>query len=113
MALSDVGANIATSLLAQTGSEWTYSRAPVSGTVNFYKSDLPPMIVEGGQGQVTEITMASFRGLVSEFQALFSTPLRQDRITDGTTTYEVQPMVDKCFYVVGGLIHIHAKQVKT
>lgn len=111
MGLSDVGARIATSLLAQTGSAWTYSRGATTGTINFYKSDLPPAIVDNGKGQATEITMASFRGLVSEFEALFAKPQTGDKITDGTLTYGVQPVLDKCFYVVDGLMHIHAKRI--
>ena len=118
MALSDVGANIAASLLEQTGSDWTYSRGSVSGTFQLYKSDLPPEVVESGNGQVTEIIMVSFRGLAAmasrnsrTFAALFEKPAVGDRITNGTLTYQVQPIFDKCFYTVGGLIHIHAKKV--
>lgn len=111
MALSDVGTNLVTSLLAETGSNWTYSRGPTTGTVEFYKADLPPVIVDNGMGQATEIIMASFRGLASTFTALFDKPLRGDKLTDGTTSYEVQPILDKCYYTVGGLIHLHAKRV--
>lgn len=110
MALSDVGTNLATSLLAATGSNWTYSRGATTGTISFYKSDLPPTLIDNGAGQVTEIIMASFRGLFSSLSA-FGNPARGDRITDGTTTWEVQPVLDKCFYTVGGMVHIHAKRV--
>lgn len=111
MALSDVGTNLATSLLYATGSDWAYSRGQTSGTVSFYRADLPPLIVDNGMGQAVEVIMTSFRGLLSEFTALFEKPLRGDKITDGTTTYEVQPIQDKCYYTVGGLLHIHAKRV--
>lgn len=113
MALSDVGENIAASLLAQTGSEWTYSRGSISSTLQLYKADLQPEVVESGTGQVTEIIMASFRGVAATFAALFEKPAVGDRVTNGTLTYQVQPIVDKCFYTVGGLIHIHAKRVAT
>ena len=102
---------LAAELLSNSGSEWTYSRGATTGTINFYKSDLPPAIVDNGKGQATEITMASFRGLVSEFEALFAKPQSGDKITDGTLSYGVQPVLDKCFYVVGGLIHVQAKRI--
>lgn len=111
MALSDVGAAIATSLLDQTGSDWTYSRGPTTGTVTFYKADLPPVLIDNGSGLITEVVMASFRGVAATFLGLFGKPLKFDRITDGTKSYEVNPIVDKCYYTVGGLIHIHAKEV--
>lgn len=112
MALSDVGARIAASLLEQTGSDWTYSRGATTGTISFYKSDLPPIIVDGGNGQITEVIMATFRGLFTALAA-FGNPARGDRITDGTATFEVQPILDKCFYTVGGMVHIHTKRVAT
>lgn len=111
MALSDVGTNLTTSLLDQTGSDWSYSRGVTTGTLKLYRSDLPPMIVDGGAGQAVEVIMASFRGLATDFAALFATPGRGDRITNGVLNYEVQPIMDKVFYTVGGLIHIHAKRV--
>lgn len=111
MALSEVGTNLGTSFVAREGSDWSYSRGPTSGTVTLYRADLPPVLIDNGNGQLTEIIMASFRGLWSEFTALFEKPLRGDKITDGTTTYEVQPITDKCYYTVGGLLHIHAKRV--
>jgi hypothetical protein len=111
MSLSGVGTALVTSLLAQTGSNWTYTQANTTGTLSLYKGDLPPVIVDNGMGQVTEIIMASFRGLRSDFEALCANPLRGDKLTDGTTTYNVQPILDKCFYTVGGMIHIHAKRV--
>ena len=109
--LGDVGSMLAAELLSNSGSDWTYSRGATTGTLNFHKSDLPPAIVDNGKGQATEITMASFRGLVSEFEALFAKPQTGDKITNGTLTYGVQPVLDKCFYVVDGMMHIHAKRI--
>ena len=111
MALSNVGTNLATSLVDSSGSDWTYSRGPASGSVGFYKADLPPVIVDNGMGQATEAIMASFRGVAFQFAALFDKPLRGDKVTDGTTYYEVQPIFDKCYYLIEGMIHIHAKRV--
>lgn len=113
MALSDVGARIASSLLDQTGSDWTYSRGGTSEAIRLYQADLPPEVTETASGQVTEIIMASFRGVAADFPAVFANPQSGDRITNGTLTYQVQPLIDKCFYTVGGLIHIHAKRIAT
>lgn len=96
--------------LAREGSDWTYTRGATTGTIAFYKADLPPSLVDSGTGQLTEVIMASFRGLFTSLAA-FDKPLRGDKITDGTLTYEVQPIIDKCYYAVGGLVHIHAKRV--
>ena len=99
------------SFLAREGSNWTYTRpGQAAATIKFYKADLPPTLIDNGTGQLTEIIMASFRGLFTALAA-FDKPLRGDKITDGTLTYEVQPIIDKCFYTVGGLVHIHAKRV--
>lgn len=113
MALSGVGSALATSLLAQTGSDWEYSRGPTNATIRFYKADLPPIIIDGGNGQLTEILMASFRGIAADFPDDLGHPTRGDRITNDTLTYEVQAVVDKCWYTIGGMIHIHAKKVAT
>lgn len=103
---------MAQSLLDQTGSDWTYSRGATSATVTLYKSDgPPPAVVEVAPGQLTEIDQASFRGLTADLTA-FTEPRRGDRIQDATEAYEVWPMADKCYYTVGGMIHIHAKRVK-
>ena len=110
MNLSDVATQLAGDMLDQTGSDWTYSRATLTATVELFKSDLPPTLVDTGTGQLTEIIMASFRGLASSLTA-FDKPQHGDKITDGTLTYQVQPVIDKCFYTVGGLIHIHAKRI--
>jgi hypothetical protein len=59
---------------------------------------------------LTEVILASFRGLNAGL-ATFGKPARGDRLTDGTLVYEVQPLVDKCFYTVGGMLHIHAKRI--
>lgn len=111
MALADVGTNLGMFFVEREGSDWTYSRGQTTATVTLYKADLPPMLIDNGMGQVTEIIMASFRSLFSEFSAVFDKPLRGDKITDGTTNYEVQPLTDKCYYTIGGLLHIHAKRV--
>ena len=98
------------SFLSREGSDWTYSRATQTATIRFYKADVLPALVDTGTGQLTEIIMASFRGLASSLTA-FDKPQHGDKITDGTLTYQVQPVIDKCFYTVGGLIHIHAKRI--
>lgn len=109
MALSDVGANLATSLLEQTGSEWTYKRGPLCETVRFYKSEGAPVAIENG-GQVTEQIIVTFRGLTSSLAA-FGPPQSGDSVSNGTSIYTVRPLIDKCYHTVGGMIHINAKQV--
>lgn len=100
------------SFLTREGSEHTYSRGATSATVNLYRADLQPVVVNDSSGQLTEIILASFRGLTTDL-ARFDTPREGDRITDGTLTYEVRPVVDKCYYTIGGMTHIHAKRIKT
>ena len=112
MALKDVGTNLVGSLLDQTGSVWTYTRGATSASLTLYFSDgsNTPIVVDKGNGELIEIIMATFRGLVTDFSA-FGEPKRGDKITNGTERYEVQPQMDKCSYQVGGMLHIHAKQV--
>lgn len=97
------------SLLLNDGRVFTYSRGTLSMSITLYQRN-SPAIRDDGNGMVIEETLQSFRGKASDMGTM-GDPQRFDRITDGTRTFEVQPAGDKCFYVVHGLIHIHAKQV--
>lgn len=110
MNLSDVASAVAVKLLAKTGSSWTYKRGIQTATLTLFKSDQPPVVIDQGNGLVIEATVVSFRGKVSDFTA-FEKPKNGDKITDGTATFEVMQLGDKCYYTVGGLMHIHTKQV--
>lgn len=110
MSLADVATEVAEALLEDSGSNWTYSRGATRATISLYKSDQPPIAIDQGSGLIVEVIQTSFRGLVSSF-ADFGNPKQGDKITDGASTYEVRPVADKCYYTIGGLIHIHAVQV--
>ncbi len=97
-------------MLTHAGSDWTYRRGQQTDTVTLNKSDQQPVVTDNGSGLITEVITASFRGVASDLSD-FGEPKRGDKITDGTLTYEVRPIVDKCFYTVGSLIHIHAQRV--
>jgi hypothetical protein len=106
----DVGvASMVTTLLANAGSSWTYSRGATTAAITFYQND-SPAATDNGIGYVTEITIGAFRGLYSAMGS-FGDPQKFDRLTNGVLTFEVQPVNDRCFYVTNGMIHIHAKQV--
>lgn len=107
--LSDGVVSMVTTLLANAGSAWTYSRGPTTASITFYQND-STAITDNGNGMVTEITVGAFRGLYSAMGS-FGDPQKFDRITNGVVTFEVQPVNDRCFYVTEGMIHIHAKQV--
>lgn len=99
------------SFLSREGSAFTYSRGASIATITFYKSDQPPFLMDDGQGMTTEILMTDFRGSVASLAA-FVTPQQFDRITDGTTVYEVQPKIgNKVYHIVGGMVHIYTKRV--
>lgn len=97
------------SLLSSDGRAFTYSRGSQSISITLYQRN-SPAIRDNGDGMVIEETLESFRGKASDMGSL-GEPQRFDKITDGTQMFEVQPVGDKVFYVVHGLLHIHAKQV--
>lgn len=88
---------------------WTYKRGIQTASITFVKSDLPPQIIDSG-GHITEMIVSVFRCVVSDFTA-FGTPQSGDKITDGTNTYSVQALADKCYHTIGGMLHINTKQV--
>lgn len=110
MNLSGVGAAIASKLKSRTGTEWTYNRGITSDTITFYKSEQPPQVMSNDKGEIIEVILATFRGLTADLSAFGFKPQDGDRITDGTSVFEVRPLVDKCYYTVGGMVHIHAVQ---
>lgn len=99
------------SFLSREGVTWTYTRGLITATIRFYQSDEPPALLDTGEGHLVEIILARFRGLTSDLEQ-FETPLKGDKIDNGVLFYEVVPNVDKCFYTIGSLIHIHAKRVR-
>jgi hypothetical protein len=109
--LATAVASMVSTLLDTSGSSWTYSRGSTSAAITFYQNDTPSA-QDNGNGYVTEITVGAFRGLYSAMGS-FGDPQKFDRITNGVLTFEVQPVNDRCFYTTEGMIHIHAKQVRT
>lgn len=109
MRLDQVGTRVAERIVATSGTEWTYSRGSQSEAISFLKTEQPPLTIENSTS-VTEIIIASFRCLTSALVD-FGKPKSGDKLTNGTLTFEVRPIVDKCYYTVGGMTHIHTQQV--
>lgn len=96
-------------MLAEAGSDFSYIRDGESTTVTLRKANQPSAFIEVDGVQI-ELISTDFIGLAAELP--YSIPRKGDRITDGTTTWEVQPTVSEKPYrmLADQIIRIHARQ---
>ncbi len=99
-------------LLGVAGNPFTLGRpgrTPVPN-ITCRKSPQRPVLIDGGNGQLTEILMTDFVMRVSDLP--FGFPLRGDTFTDGTSVWTVQPLDNEKPWVSPNpsQIRVHTKQ---
>lgn len=110
MALSGVGSSLSTSLLAQTGSAWSYTRGTVTTTISLYMSTSVAELIDDNQ-QIIKSNQVDFIGAASSLP--FGDPKEGDSITNSTSRYEVNSRGNEsCFRQTNGMTRIFTIQVQ-
>jgi len=98
--------------LVEAGTSCVYRRGNTTATITLRKSQQPSYQIDSGNGSLIEVTPVDFVGLTTALP--YDPPERGDRITIGSTAFEVQPTTsEKVFRRISQqMTRIHTKQVK-